>query len=304
MIETLKNIAKVAAGMTDAEFAELLDGDKLKPDAQTVIVSKYQDKIKGLEAEKKAAQTEAYNKAVKEWQGKSTAELAKGLKKELKEKTGFEFDSYETIVEGVEDLLKTKVNEAVKDNAVTDDKVKAHPAYKTLLKQMNSEYVPKTEVEKIQGEFEGFKKELEKKEKVSKIADIALKSEVLKSKNFGKDPDIQQKNKGLLVEQILKHADDWQITENEIIPLDSEGKRRLDGNKNPVNFDTIVKESAFFLPEHAGNVKGSPAYNRDRTGGGGGSDDKIICKTKEEFNAKFKEYAKNPEMLAKLELQA
>ena len=163
---------------------------------------------------------------------KAEAEIKTKVEKSFKEKTGFDGD-YET----TEDLFDAFITEnaAKPKTKLTDDDVKKHPAYLALEK----ERVPKSDLEKVTGEFETYKQSVARNEKMS-----GIKSKVKnKFETFNVAPIENPVVKNKRLELFLKEFDDYDYEmDGENIIIIKDGKRLEDDHGNLIPLDDLISK--------------------------------------------------------------
>ena len=193
MSKEIDKIAK-AIGLSAEEITALYDGDTLKADASATVISKYREKLEVIETDWKERVATAQKEGHAKGAGKSMADAAKVLKKELDEKAGFDFD--ENDISG--SVLKYGEHvkaEAVKNNDISDEAAIKSKAYKELQKKINSEYVPKKVLEEKETEFNAYKNGLETKQKQDKVFEQAVAILESKKVNWGDTPEKAARSK-------------------------------------------------------------------------------------------------------------
>ena len=177
---------------------------------------------------------------------KAEAEIKSKAEKSFKEKTGFNEDA-----DNFEELLDKYIEQqAKKTTPATDDDVKKSQAYLTLEKEFTKfkgESIPKADHEK-------FVNEITRKEKLSKVKEIALK--LRNEVNFEKadNPTVQSKRDDYFLRDITDEYDFEPAGENDFIII-KDGKRMEDEHGNLIKFsDFVSKKTA----EHFVILKQTP----------------------------------------------
>lgn len=268
-MDFLKDFAVKVLNLTDEQFAETVYSDvekqTLKEDALQQLLNKDAERIKAAKAIAKERETELHDKGYK----KAQAESLSKFEKEIKE----QFQVPDSTSQGV-DLIKEIIAKISKDTNLDDDKVKLHPLYVSLEKQMKEKYIGKEEYDKVVSEFDGFKKNVDRDKVMHFVKADALKifrslkpvlpSDAIKATN--------QENKFLA--EFDGYEYQVQNDGSHIILVD--GKRLENAQGHPISFADFVKGRAdmyFEFEQQSG--KG----NAGNSGGGAGSGGQITLPT-------------------------
>ena len=232
-MKQIKDLAVKVYGMTDDELQSLFetteDGEKLKDDAIDVIAKKDAERVKSLQKrlkdEHKTELTEKWNEAYSEAKKKERQKL----EQEIKEKYGIETDKF-----GV-DL----VDEVVSLAAKRSDDIKTHPDYLKLERQLQSDYVPKTEYEKVRQEFEEYNKAVAREKVISRVTEDARK--VFRGLNpiLSQDPKRAANQEADFLRKLQGLDYELQDDGNHVILKD--GKRLENENMNAITLPDFVK---------------------------------------------------------------
>lgn len=225
--------------------------DELLLSFLTKVYNKTEDEVKGIifndknEVNENAFETLSGLDTirVKRLKSESTEKFNNGYSKG-KEETASEFEKLLKETFSINDELpfaellpKVKELSTTKSKMSADD-VKKHPEYLAL----ETSRVPKAEHEKLQTEFETFKKGIERRVKIDKVKEKAI----LNLDTFNPDyPDVPQIKQNLVNVYLnsFDNFDDFEFAENSIIAI-KDGKRVEDAHGNPVTFDKLCKETA------------------------------------------------------------
>lgn len=211
-------------------FEEKGDDFELKENALPFLLGHDATRIKTFKDEVATSEKNGFDKGYK----KSQAEVLPGLEKKIKDK--FSFDSDKQGLELIEELVAAKANA----NVLEEDKVKVHPAFlkreKELLAQIDTE---KATLEKKLKDREDEIISERTFEGIVSSADKTL--EALKA-ILPKDSDKAKNQKQLLVNELKGYK--YEKQGDQIVILKPDGKRLEDLHGKPIDFDTLVKETA------------------------------------------------------------
>ena len=206
------------------------DDEELKEDALKFLLGHDATRIKTIKDEVATSEKTGFDKGYK----KAQAEVLPGLEKKIKEK--FNIDSDKQGLELIEELVAAKANA----NVLEEDKVKVHPAFlkreKELLAQIETE---KATLEKKLKDREDEIVSERTFESIVSSADRTLDS--LKA-ILPKDADKAKNQKQLLVNELKGYK--YEKQGEQIVILKPDGKRLEDLHGKPIDFDTLVKETA------------------------------------------------------------
>lgn len=180
-------------------------------------------------------------------------------------------ETYKFVIKSIGELYpKADVNEddkweevikkvkATKIEPLKEDDVKLHPAYRELEK--NS--IPKTELDKIINEFEGYKKQVKRKEVLNNIESILDVN--LVDYKLPDDELLKKKRKEIFINQVFADVEDFEQDEKDFILLKN-GKRIEDKFSNPITAQKRLIENIpiFFDKKIAGTPKGDEHNNNN-----------------------------------------
>lgn len=276
MSDVLKDFAVKSLNLTDEQFAEIVYSDDKTTVKDTAIAELLRldaERVKALKAASKDDLTLMHDKGY----NKGKIETLSKFEQSLKE----EFGVVESKAQGSE-LVKEIINKISKDTKLDDDKVKLHPLYVQLEKKLGSDYVAKADFDRVQGEFDGYKNNIEKE----KILTIVI-SDALRAFRELKPVLPKDANKALNLEtdflnKLKSFEYEVQADGSHIIKTD--GKRFENAQGHPVGFKDFIRQQAdkYFEFEVQGG-KGS-AGNDNGAGSGTGI---TIPKTQSEFNVAY-----------------
>jgi hypothetical protein len=241
-LAVLMSFITKAYNKTESELNDLIsDETGVKQDAFENLLTLDSAKVKKLKSDSQTMFDKGYQKA--------EAEIKSKAEKSFKEKTGFNDDA-----ENFEELLDKYVEQqAKKTTQATDDDVKKSQAYLSLEKEFTKfkgESIPKADHEK-------FVNEITRKEKLSKVKEIALK--LRNEVNFEKadNPTVQGKRDDYFLRDITDEYDFEPAGENDFIII-KDGKRMEDEHGNLIKFsDFVSKKTAEHFVILKQSAKGS-----------------------------------------------
>lgn len=217
---------------------------EVKEDALDSLLKMESEKIQRV---KKDSVDVGFNNGYKKAQAETLSDF------ENKFKTKFSFNSEQ---KGL-DLVEEFISKNTKSNLTNDD-VRKHPSYIEL--ERNS--VRRSDFEKLQSEYEGYRKQLEKEKVINRVNGKAL--EILEKLNpvIEDNPRVAQKRKDMFLKEFEQY--DYEFDSDYVIPV-RDGKRIQDDHANAIGFETLVRnvaESYFTLNKQqyrqsAGNDGGS-----------------------------------------------
>lgn len=264
-----KTLNKSEQELTDLLYKKADDSDEiiLKDDALDLALNLDEQRVKNIQANVKPDK-----KTLEEQYSRGKKETMEAFEKEVKEKYSLESDKIgiELVEEAVSSQVKTKPK-------LTDDEVKKHPIYLELEK--NS--VTKERYETLQGEFDGFKKNQEKSEKLSRVNEFVLRELELLKPVVSENAEVRINRQ----KDFLAKFEQWdyQLQDGaDPLILDAEGNRIEDGHGNPVAWKDFVKKNAsLYYDFKVQDPKGS-------SGSGGDEGEKFkgikVPESKEEYS--------------------
>jgi hypothetical protein len=234
MKKTFVKYLSKAYNKPEADIEELLfEGDALKDTAEDSLLHLNAERIKQLKAETTEKFNDGYKKAEKEFKTLS--------EKVLKEVTGIDSD---LVGDELKDDIKQKLEEKTsKKSTLKDDDIKKHPLFiereKQLLKQITDE------VAAVKTDFENYKTNITKTEKINKIKNKAI--DIMASLNpiLSSDATKAENQKRLFLREF--DGNDYEIQDDGSIVIIADGKRLENKQGYPVTFDEFVKEKTLSI---------------------------------------------------------
>jgi hypothetical protein len=261
MSDPLKDFAVKALNLTDDQFAAIVyadDKQTMKETAAEDLLRLDADRVKSLKSVAKERETELHDKGYKKAQAESLSKFELQLKEE--------FGVKESTAQGA-DLVKEIVSKIGKDAKMDDDKVKLHPLYLSLERQLKEEYIAKPEYEKTVGEFTAFKSQVEREKTLYSVKSDALKVFRSLKPVMSKDPARALNQEIDFLAKLETFDYDVQADGNHIIKI--EGKRLENSQGHPVSYTDFVKSQAekYFDFEMQGERGNAGNQYSDSTGG-------------------------------------
>lgn len=237
--EQLIAISTKLFGKEEAEVREALyekdseGNEKLKENFTEFIYSWDADRIKRYKDDTTKKYDDGYKKA--------TAESLSKAEKEYRDKYGITEDK-----KGIEliDAIVAK-HAGTGGKRVTDDDIKRHPLYLELENSVKDKYVPKSEYEKVTGEFDSFKTGIEKDRMRQNIK--ARAETIFNSEEFvlSADPGRRLTQLRDFYNDLNSRFDHAELSDSgEILALVKDGKRLEDAHGNPIKFSQLVNSVA------------------------------------------------------------
>ena len=276
MSEILKDFAVKALNLTDEQFAEIVYSDAehttVKDNAIQELLRLDAERVKTLKAANKVELTEKYNSGHQ----KGLAEGLGKFEQTLKE----QFGVGDSTAIGV-DLVKEILVKQGKNIDIDDEKVKLHPLYRKLEVALEKDYIAKADYDKVVGEFDGYKNNIQKNEILSTVVNVDAVRE-FRSLNpvLSADPvrAINQENAFLNTLKTFEY--EKQADGNHIIKVD--GKRLENAQGHPIPFKEFIRQQAeMSFDFKVQGDKGSAGNNNNAGGAGAGKS--FSFKTKEEY---------------------
>lgn len=253
--ELLLSVITKIYNKTEDEVKPLIFNDKgeLTEDAFDTIVGLDVAKVTRLKKE---------NNKFDDGYGKGVKETAEKIEKHFKESLGVSVDgNYEAIAEAVKEQM---TNTKAKGKDITEDDIKKHPYFL----QMEKNYVPKVEHEKVVNEYGQYKSTIDRTLKVDRVKEKAYNNLNNKWKvAFPQD----SKRKETLVNAYIRDVtsfDDVEIQEDGQIIVIKNGKRVEDAHGNVLPFDKYTEEIATGYFEFLKQDAKGGAGNKNEGGGG------------------------------------
>jgi hypothetical protein len=199
------------------------NGEEVIETAIENVLNADAERIKRLQKE---YETNGFNNGVK----KATGEVLTDFEDKLRIKYGVKSD-----VKGI-DLVDFIVQQNQKTAVNTED-VRKHPAYLELERST----VHKDEYNKVIGEFENYKLNLERQKVMNKVQTKAL--DLLEKMNpvIEDNPVVAKRRKEMFLNEFSEY--DYEF-EGDYTMVLKDGKRIQDRHGNPIGFDTYVREVA------------------------------------------------------------
>jgi len=247
MSDVLKDFAVKALNITDEQFAEIVYSDDkgtIKETALQELLNRDAERVTKLKSASKDDLTKTYDKGYQKAQAESLNKFETNLKEQ--------FGVAESTSQGI-DLVKEIIAKIGKDTNLDDDKVKLHPLYVQLEKKLGSDYVAKAEYEKVVGEFDGYKNNIEKNKILSTVVDVDGLRE-FRSLNpvLSANTTVALNQEREFLNKIKFFEFEMQSDGNHIVKVD--GKRLENAQGHPVPFKDFIKSQASMLFDF--NVQG------------------------------------------------
>jgi len=254
MSDLLTDFVGKSLNLPNEKIAEILysdDGVTVKENALEELLRLDSERIKSARQLSKERESELHDKGYK----KAQAETLSKFEQSLKEQFGVD-----TASQGLE-LVKDIIAKISKDTNLDDDKVKLHPLYVSLERKLGSDYVAKAEYEKLNGDFEGYKSNMEKEKVMGVVKADALKSFRGLRPVLSKDPAKAINQESDFLAKLGNFDYEIQADGSHIIKVD--GKRMENSQGHPVLFNEFVKSQAerYFDFEVQGDKGGSGNRN-------------------------------------------
>ena len=270
MEKKLKKLAVNVFGVTDEEWQSLFKTEKTDDGEKSVLADGWEEKLIEKDKERinrlkndhkeelKQAKTnmhdEGYSKAKKDERAKFEDEILKDFGVE-RDKMGGKYG-----VDLVKDLFQMQ-----KGEKGDPQEIKNHPDYIKLERKLQSEFIPKEDFEKVKGEFDKYKQDVDRNQTLSKVKEDARKIFRGLKPLLSKDPKraTNQEQDFLTKFESL----DFQVQEDGNHVIMKEGKRLENDNMNPINFADFVKTKASELYDFAEQgEKGNSGVQTQQTG--------------------------------------
>lgn len=242
MKDQIKDFAVKVIGMTDDEVQSLFkktdeNDETLVDNFHEILAQKDGERIRKIkESINEAHKTELTTIHDKGYQKAAKQERQK-LESEIREKFGVQSDKI-----GV-DLVKDIVD--AKSQSTTTDDIKTHPDYIKLERKLNTEFVPKTDYDKVNETFEEFKKGVEKDKTVDKVKEDARKHFRGLNPILSKDPKRAANQEAEFLKKLENF--DYQVQEDGNHLIMKDGQRLENQNMNPIPFSEFIKDKTLEL---------------------------------------------------------
>jgi hypothetical protein len=259
MPDVLKDFAVKSLNLTDEQFAEIVYSDDkgtVKEDAIQRLLALDAERIKNAKSIAKERETELHDKGYKKAQAESLIKFEGSLKEQF---------GVESTSQGI-DLVKEIIAKISKDTNLDDDKVKLHPLYLQLERKVGTDFVAKAEFEKVKGEFDGYKSQVEKDKVNSIVINDALRDFRSLKPVLSKDPSKALNQEQRFLNELKSFEYEVQSDGNHVVKID--GKRIENAQGHPVLFRDFVKQRAelqfdFELQGTKGNGGNDNSQNND-----------------------------------------
>lgn len=259
MPDVLKDFAVKSLNLTDEQFAEIVYSDDkgtVKEDAIQRLLALDAERIKNAKSIAKDRETELHDKGYKKAQAESLIKFEGSLKEQF---------GVESTSQGI-DLVKEIIAKISKDTNLDDDKVKLHPLYLQLERKVGTDFVAKAEFEKVKGEFDGYKSQVEKDKVNSIVINDALRDFRSLKPVLSKDPSKALNQEQRFLNELKSFEYEVQSDGNHVVKID--GKRLENAQGHPVLFRDFVKQRAelqfdFELQGTKGNGGNDNSQNND-----------------------------------------
>lgn len=255
MEKKLKKLAVNVFGLTDEEWQSLFKTEKTDDGEKSVLIDGWEEKLIEKDKERvnrlkndhkeelKQAKTtmhdEGYSKAKKDERAKFEDEILKDFGVE-RDKMGGKYGT-----ELVKDLFQLQKGGEKGD----PQEIKNHPDYIKLERKLQSEFIPKEEFEKVKGEFDKYKQDVDRNHTLSKVKEDARKIFRGLKPLLSKDPKRATNQEQDFLTKF--ESFDFQVQEDGNHVIMKDGKRLENDNMNPINFADYVKTKASELFDFA-----------------------------------------------------
>lgn len=234
MKEFITSLVGKTLNLSNEQLAEIVyesDGTTIKADAIDKLVEIDAKRISTLKDAHKAELTTMHDTGYNKGKGETLAKFEKQLKDEFK---------VESDLKGV-DLVKEIIAKNAKID-IDDEKVKLHPMFRSLETKLQSDYIPKADYEKIKGEFDTFKRQIEVAKTQAVVRQDGLK--IFRSLNpvLSKDATKALNQENDFLDKLSSYNYEIQNDGNHVILKD--GKRLETANGYAITFADFVKSEA------------------------------------------------------------
>lgn len=277
MSDVLKDFAVKALNITDEQFAEIVYSDDKGTVKETAIQELLRldaERVTKLKSANKDELTQMHDKGYKKAQAESISKFEGSLKEQ--------FGVADSTSQGI-DLVKEIIAKISKDTNLDDDKVKLHPLYVQLEKKLGSEYVAKAEYDKVLGEFDGYKSNVEKDKILTVVVSDALKEFESLNPVLSTDAKRAYNQKLDFIAKMKAFEYEVQSDGNHIIKVD--GKRVENAQGHPVPFKDFIKQQTELYYDL--NVQGKKDSAGNNNNNGGGAQNIIVPSDRKEYMQKL-----------------
>lgn len=288
-IDVLKQFAQKALGLEPDQYAELVFTKSDEENAEPIFKDTALDDLLEANALKIKTIKDSTQEQFDKGYSKGKAETMKTFENQLKEELDFKSD-----LKGVE-LVKAYAESIRKEkpDKPTDDQVKKHPLYIELEQKAQKE--KEEAVQAVKDEYEDFKTNVTKKEKMSAVNSKAWNIVAQLNPVIDGLPGENQKKSFFNALGIY----DYEENNGTFIVTDpnKNNERVEDSQGNAKKFEALVTEKAqefFVFSKQSG--QSSSGNNNDKTP----NFDAIEIKSEEDFKTLMKNAAGNQELEAKI----
>lgn len=228
-VEVLTYLATKQFNLTEEEVKEIImDGEELRENAADMLLERDKQRIAKLKEEREKKYNEGYQTAEKKF--KSHAEEL------FKKKTGYNGteDNFEAMFDTWFDKTKAELG---KKKEVTEDDIKRHP----LFIDLESKSISKDQYDKLQQDFETYKREQARNTTMSVITDKAWAVVAAKNPILSENPTVAENRRKDFLSKFCTY--DYDFQDDKIVIL-KDGKRLEDAHGNLKQFDNFVMELA------------------------------------------------------------
>lgn len=295
MEDILSAFVSKTLNIDESKFSELVKTDEgeFKKDALALLLEKDQERVQGF----KTADDDVLKKRFDNGFAKGKQESLGNFEKDVR--TKFEFDNPDLKgIDLINAIVDTKVSSLNKGGGkVTDDIVKAHPAYLGLHERLTKE---KSEVVKEwETKYNGLETTVAQA-KTMGVINTKANAIIDKLKPvFSADPLKATNQKKMILSQLASNK--YDIQEDRIVVMDSTGTPLEDDHRNPVQFEALVQDITTGLFDLHQSKPRSSAGKGDGSNEAGGSyensDSWSWNKVKPKSDAEYMELIKNASSL-------
>ena len=237
-MKQIKDLASKVFGMEDEEVQSLFektdDGETLRDDAVDLLLKRdaqiKKELAKRIKDESKPEQTAKFD----EGYSKAKKEERKKFEDEVRQKFGV--DSDKMGVELIEDIVS---------QAKGSNDIKTHPDYLKLERQIQSDYVPKSDYETVTQEYQGYKQSVEKEQTVGRVLEDARRIFREAKPVLSKDPKRAAKQEEDFLNRFRSY--DYEVQDDGNHLVIKNGKRLENENMNAISFPELVKSQTVEL---------------------------------------------------------
>lgn len=282
MNDVMMNFLTKVFNKTEDELGELIfegEGDdrKIRDGAADALIDLDAKRIGRLKDEYSGDQTKKFDEGYK----KAQKEVLSKFENQFKEQTGFDSD-----LTGV-DLIMEWSKGLGKESKVTAENIKTHPEFLKIESEWNKSH--QEEIQKVKGEFDEFKSNVERNQVMGKIKDMAETEFMKLNPVLSQDPAKRKAQTGMFLERFDKY--NYEFTDDGVVIM-NDGKRLEDSHGNRVSFGNFVKSEADKLFDYEVQGKKDAPGNKPADG----SISKTVL-SRDEYNQKVNEANGDPAKL-------